>query len=232
MPLTLHLGARTSAADDVVLRAVRARGGLLVARDEALLAQHLRALVAGGAVLDVRGATQAGLLAIVRERAGLGEAPRRSGVALRSAIVSVLGEDVAGRLAPLERAVRELRGARVPASAVMRLAAVRPSPALRELDAVVRACAEVELPEDDLWRLVDAARAVELGVVAVVSFDDFAPWQWALLRALAETSDVQVSLPFEDGRAAYAARVERVAPWRADAAAVVVHEAVLSLIHI
>jgi RecB family exonuclease len=50
-----------------------------------------------------------------------------------------------------------------------------------------------------------------------VGFDDYAPVEWALLRALASRNPIEAGLAYERGRRVFAARHGRVAAWMADA---------------
>ncbi len=223
MPLHLHLHSRSGEPD---LQDLLAGDGetVIAARDEALLNERLLRLTANGTVWDVRAVTFAGLLAMLRERAGLGNPPSLDVIEFRSRLATALGGDPgAGRVPPLERAVRELRANRVTPHALRDLQRTAPSAALAELVPAYALTADLLVPDDALWLLAEAAEAITLGRVVIAGFDDFAPAQWAVLRALGRLNDVHVFVAYESDRYVFEARHARVAAWRADADRVLVH---------
>ena len=119
---------------------------------------------------------------------------------LDAADLSAFGDSARapGFLAAIERAVAELRAARVAARPRGEAAAApvarrgRRDPRGRRRDAV-------PLPSDALWAVGGrGGRAVaSFPPVTVSGFDDLVPGQWALLHALARTTPVEVVMPFD-----------------------------------
>ena len=226
MPLTLHLHSRSGEPD---LRSLLAEQGetVIAARDEALLNERLLRLTESGTVWDVRGVTFAGLLAMIRERAGLGDPPSLDVIAFRGRLADALGGDPgAGRVPPLERAVRELRANRVTPHALRELQRTAPSATIGELVPAYALTTDLPVPDDGIWLLAAAADTIALGRVVIAGFDDFAPAQWAVVRALAQMNDVHVLVAYEADRHVFEARHVRVAGWRADADSTLVHPSV------
>lgn len=204
VPLRLELHARSAPPP-------LPTAGLIVARDDAILAESMTQASAGGTAFGLRGATLAGLCAIVRQAGNLPDPEPADGLGLRAILADVLGgEPGAGRVPPLERAVRELRAGFVPVAGLRDVVA-------EDLASAVERTATIELPEDALWDVADAACDIDIGTVTVVGFDDLSPGQWALLRGLATRNTVSVHLPYEDGREVFAARRARAAGWCAAA---------------
>ena len=197
MGLTLHVGARSSGIDRLLTKRWRAGGGLLVARDDHSLGQALDAATADGAVWGCRAGAFATLFGRTRELAGLPDSERRDGLALRCAITEALDPPGAGHVAALERLILELRAARATPEAFTAAAAARDSEALRTAARVYAAVADIPSPDAPEWETVDAAAAVEIGPVYLVGFDDYAPVEWALLRALATRNPIEAGLAYE-----------------------------------
>jgi RecB family exonuclease len=201
----------------------RERGGLLVVPTREAAAQAL-ADEAGelGAVLGREAVTFAGLRGRVAAAAGIPEpaqAPRiERRLALREVLeaadLSAFGASARtpGFLGGIERALGELRAARVPPD---RVAAAATTPVARAVAAVhAAAWGVVPDPSDALWTVADAAAGLAaFPPVVVAGFDDLVPGQWALLRALGRRAPVEVVLPFDPGRRAYEARIERQELW-------------------
>ncbi len=217
MGLTLHVGARSSGVDGLLTERWRQDGGLLVARDEHSLARALAAATAEGAVWGCRAGTFATLFARARELAGLADAERRDGLALRCAITESLDPTGAGHVAALERLILELRSARATPAAFAAAAEATGSAPLRTAARVYHAVADIPSPDAPEWETVDAAASVAIGPVCLVGFDDYAPVEWALLRALAVRNPIAAGLAYERDRRVFAARHDRVAAWTADA---------------
>ena len=177
----------------------------------------LTAATADGAVWGCRAGTFATLFGRARELAGLAEAERRDGLALRCAITEALDPPGAGHVAALERLILELRGARASPAAFTAAAEATGSPPLRTAARVYQAVADIPSPDAPEWETVDAAASVEIGPLYLVGFDDYAPVEWALLRALASRNPIAAGLAYEQGRRVFAARHDRVAAWTADA---------------
>ncbi len=175
MGLTLHVGARSSGVDRLLTERWREDGGLLVARDEHSLGQALSAATADGAVWGCRAGTFATLFGRARELAGLADAERRDGLALRCAITEALDPPGAGHVAALERLILELRGARASPAAFTAAAEATGSPPLRTAARVYQAVADIPSPDAPEWETVDAAASVEIGPLYLVGFDDYAP---------------------------------------------------------
>ena len=142
---------------------------------------------------------------------------RRDGLALRCAITEALDPPGAGHVAALERLILELRGARASPAAFTAAAEATGSPPLRTAARVYQAVADIPSPDAPEWETVDAAASVEIGPLYLVGFDDYAPVEWALLRALAARNPIAAGLAYEQGRRVFAARHDRVAAWTADA---------------
>jgi RecB family exonuclease len=205
----------------------RERGGLLVVPRREDAARALAEAVAGGpAALGREAVTFAGLRGRVALAAGVREDEPPSAVAVRLALRAVLDDadlsafgasaDAPGFLAAVERAVAELRAARV---APARAAAAAGTPVARAVAAIHAAAWDaVPMPSDALWAAAGAARAVaRFPPVTVTGFDDLVPGQWALLHALAQTTRVEVVMPFDAGRPAFEARRARQGRWAAEA---------------
>ncbi|MGD9695504.1 MAG: PD-(D/E)XK nuclease family protein [Thermoleophilia bacterium] len=211
-----------SAALDHGRAAWAARGGLLVVPRRAVATGLMLAEAVDGVVLDREAVTFAALLDRVAQAAGTVPSRPPSRLRLRLDLHQVLERaDLAafgpsartpGFLTAVERAVGELRAARIHPDAVDAAAA---SPLDRAVAAVHRLAWErVRHPADTLWEVAETAEALDrFDPVTVVGYDDLVPGQWALLRALGRIADVTVVLPFAPGRAAYAARRERWAVW-------------------
>lgn len=206
----------------------RERGGLLAVPRRELAARLLLDEAAAGApALGREAVTFAGLRGRAAAAAGIADpeppAPIAVRLALREALATVdLGElgDSArapGFLAAAERALAELRAARVPPA---RTAAAAATPVARAVAAIHAAATAVPLPGDGLWEVADAAAGIgAFPAVTVAGFDDLVPAQWALLRALGRVAPVEVVMPFDPARPAHEARRERWARWEAAAAA-------------
>src|SRR5262245_43085170 len=206
----------------------RERGGLLVVPRREAAARALLDEAAGGAALLGREAvTFAGLRARIAAAAGVPDPARPAAIEVRLALREVLdGADLSpfgdsarapGFLSAVERAIGELRAARVPPE---RAAAAASTPVARAVAAIHAAAAQVPLPSDGLWEMADAAGAVgRFPPVVVAGFDDLVPGQWALLNALGRAARVEVVMPFDPARAAFEARRERQARWGRAAAA-------------
>ena len=204
MALTLHVGARSSGVDRLLTERWREGGGLLVARDEHALAQALTAATMGGAVWGCRAGTFATLFGRARELAGLADAERRDGLALRCAITEALDPPGAGHVAALERLILELRGARATPAEFTAAAAATGFAPLRTAARVYAAVADIPSPDAPEWETVDGPGAVDIGPVYTVGFDDYAPVEWALLRALAARNAIDAGLAYERGRSVFA----------------------------
>jgi RecB family exonuclease len=223
MPLTLHTGARSSTLDDDLLATWRERGGHLVCRDEGVARQAAAGALVAGPIWDATAGTFAHLFARTRARAGLPEADRRDGLALRCAIAEALDPPGAGHVAPVERLVLELRAHDV-APADFAAAVAGRGAALETAARVFAAVAGIPSPDAPEWETARAAGEVDVGgPVFLVGFDDYPPLEWTLLCALAARNDVHASLAYEPDRTVFAARHERAAAWRAQADAVVEH---------
>lgn len=213
MGLTLHVGSRSSGVDRLLTERWREGGGLLVARDEHALGQALAAATAEGAVWGCRAGAFATLFGRARELAGLAEAQRRDGLALRCAITEALDPPGAGHVAALERLILELRAARATPAAFTAAAKASGFAPLLTAARVYAAVAAIPSPDAPEWETVDAAAAVEIGPVYLVGFDDYAPVEWALLRALAGRNPIDAGLAYERVRRVFAARHDRVRAW-------------------
>ena len=201
----------------------RERGGLLVVpRREAAARVLLDEAAGGAAVIGREAVTFAGLRGRVAAAAGVDEPQPPSAIEVRLALREVLdaadlsafGDSARapGFLSAIERAIGELRAARVPPA---RAAAAAATPVAAAVAAIHAAAWEtVPVPSDALWRVADAAAAVAwFPPVTVSGFDDLVPGQWALLRALAQVARVEVVMPFDPARPAFEARRERQALW-------------------
>ncbi len=208
----------------------RERGGMLVVPRREDAARALLGEAAGGATVVGREAvTFAGLRGRVAAAAGVPEPEPPAAIEVRLALrevveaadLSAFGASARtpGFLSALERAVGELRAARVPPA---RAAAAAATPVAAAVAAIHVAAADaVPLPSDGLWAIADAAAAVRwFPPVTVAGFDDLVPAQWALLHALGRTTRVEVVMPFDPARVAHEARRERQARWTRKAAAV------------
>ncbi len=238
MALRLHRGPAFGAASRAARAAWTDRGGLLVLRDRDAVGVALEeAAGPGGVVLDREAVTFAGLRARVRAAAGLGPEEPPSSVAVRLALQEALGSrlawpgfgravDAPGLLGVLERAIAELRGARVRPAELARAAPAAGAPSA-DLAALYADLEGTLLLRADLeWAAADAASALDaFPPVAVDGLDDLAPAAWAMLRGLARVTDVEVAMVHEAGRPACRARSERQERWAADAAAVRDHPA-------
>ena len=205
----------------------RDHGGLLVVPRREDAARALGAAVAdGSAALGREAVTFAGLRGRVALAAGVREPEPPSAVGVRLALRAVLdGVDLStfgasaeapGFLAAAERAVAELRAARV---APARVEAAAATPVARAVAAIHAAAWDaVPMASDALWAAADAARAVaRFPPVTVTGFDDLVPGQWALLHALAQATRVEVVMPFNPDRPAFDARRARQERWAAEA---------------
>ncbi len=205
----------------------RDQGGLLVVPRREDAARALGEAVAdGSAALGREAVTFAGLRGRVALAAGVREAEPPSAVAVRLALRAVLDEadlsafgasaEAPGFLAAVERAVAELRAARV---APARVEAAAATPVARAVAAIHAAAWDaVPMASDALWAAADAARAVaRFPAVTVTGFDDLVPGQWALLHALAQATRVEVVMPFDPDRPAFEARRARQERWAAEA---------------
>jgi RecB family exonuclease len=201
----------------------RERGGLLVVPTREAAAQALLDEAAElGAVLDREAVTFAALRGRVAKAAGIPEPEQPSRIELRLALREVLervdlsafGESAGspGFLSGIERAVGELRAARVPPERAESAAA---TPVARAVAAVHAAAWDaVPHPSDALWAVADAAAGLSsFPPVVVAGFDDLVPGQWALLRALGRAARVEVVLPFDPRRRAFEARRGRQEAW-------------------
>jgi RecB family exonuclease len=207
----------------------RERGGLLVVpRREAAARALLDEAGGGAAVMGREAVTFAGLRARVAAAAGVAEVEPPAPIEVRLALREVLdGADLRafglsargpGFLSAIERALAELRAARVPPA---RVTAAATTATGRALAAIHAAAGAVPLPADALWAAADAARGVAaFPPVTVAAFDDLVPAQWALLHALSRATSVEVVMPFDAGRPAYEARRARQARWEAEAVTV------------
>ena len=208
----------------------RERGGLLVVPRREDAARALLDEAGGGrAVLGREAVTFAGLRGRVAAAAGVPEPAPPAAIEVRLALREVLdaadlsafGDSARapGFLAAIERALAELREARVPPA---RAAEAATTPVAAAVAAIHAAAAEtVPLPSDALWAVADAADGVgSFPPVTVSGFDDLVPGQWALLHALARTTPVEVVMPFDAARPAFEARRDRQARWEREAGAV------------
>ncbi len=208
----------------------RERGGLLVVPRREDAARALLDEAGGGrAVLGREAVTFAGLRGRVAAAAGVPEPAPPAAIEVRLALREVLdaadlsafGDSARapGFLAAIERALAELREARVPPARAAEAAA---TPVAAAVAAIHAAAAEtVPLPSDALWAVADAADGVgSFPPVTVSGFDDLVPGQWALLHALARTTPVEVVMPFDAARPAFEARRDRQARWEREAGAV------------
>lgn len=214
--MTLHVGSRLSGVDRLLVERWRDGGGTLVARDDIVLGRALDIATARGAVWGCRAGTFATLFGRTRDAAGLPDPDRRDGLALRCAITEQLDPPGAGHVAPLERLIHELRAARVSPSRFARAAEGTGFPPLRTAANIYTATTEVPSRDAPDWETVDRAEEVELGPIFAVGFDDYAPIEWALLRALAQRNPVEAGLAYEEGRRVFAARHTRVRRWLDD----------------
>ncbi|HMM48408.1 MAG TPA: hypothetical protein PKE32_02175, partial [Miltoncostaeaceae bacterium] len=120
-----------------------------------------------------------------------------------------------GFLAALERALVELRTARITPERLAQVADRLPERALAAAYAATVALIE---PVDLHWALVDAAEALtRFPPVSVVGVDEIIPPDWALLRRLARHTQVRVTLLHAPARRAFAAREGHWNARRADA---------------
>jgi len=217
MGMMLHVGARSSGLDQGLVERWRDGGGTLVARDDIVLGRALEIATANGAVWGCRAGTFATLFGRTRAATGLPEPDRRDGLALRCAITEQLDPPGAGHVAPLERLILELRAARADPPEFAAAAERTAFAPLRAAADIYAATAAIPSPDAPEWETVDRAEEVELGPVFVVGFDDYAPIEWALLRALARRNPVEAGLAYEEGRPVFAARHARVRRWLDDA---------------
>jgi hypothetical protein len=208
----------------------RELGGLLVVPRPEHAARALLEQAAGGAAaLGREAVTFAGLRARVADAAGVPDPAPPAAIEVRLALREVLDSaglsafgasaGAPGFLSAIERAVAELRGARVPPG---RAEAAAATPVAAAVAAIHAAAAEaVPMPGDGLWAVADAAgRVARFPPVTVAGFDDLVPAQWALLHALGRATGVEVVMPFDPARAGHEARGERQARWAREAAAV------------
>jgi len=235
MPLTLILGPANSAKAGEVLAAYTAaarRDALLVVPTMADAAHYDRELAADGVLLG-RAITFAGLIAEIARRAGYGEArlsSRQRERVLRRAIASVpldrlrgsaLTPGFAGAAGALfaELIRRRIASGRFAAAAAR--AASKPdtaAPHARELaalyDAYVRTLTRIGRPDADQFasRALDALALRPAGwgrtPIYFYGFDDLTPTERDVIETLARPvgAQVTVSLTFEPGREAFAAR--------------------------
>lgn len=203
----------------------RERGGFLVLPTREAAAQALLAECGeGGVALDREALTFAALRGRIAAAAGIAEPrpPARIEVrlALREALdrvdLTAFGAAAGspGFLSAVERAVGELREARVTPERVTGAARGPIATAL----AAVHAAAWEAVPHasDALWEAAAAARGLAgFPPVTVAGFDDLVPGQWELLRAVGAVTPVEVVVPFAPGRSAFEARGARVARWEA-----------------
>jgi hypothetical protein len=247
MPLTLVLGPANSAKAGEVLSAYAAasrRDALLVVPTIADAAHYDRELAAGGATLG-RALTFDGLLTEVARRAGyraerltplqrermlrraigrlelpaLGDAARTPGLAAAAgALIAELGQARIG--APrFAAALRAWAGEDPERAAYAADVAALPLAYARAVQAAGR-----EDPDALATRTLDALRAVPArwGTTPVFfyGFDDLTPVQRDAIETLAQLTDVTVSLTYERGRDALAARATVAEDLRAVAATV------------
>ncbi|HJZ61825.1 MAG TPA: hypothetical protein VKD47_06705, partial [Miltoncostaeaceae bacterium] len=208
MGLVLHRGAPGGGADLAAVGAWRHGGGLLVARDrEAARRLELDELGRAAVILDRRVVTLGGLRHEVRRATGLPPAEPPGELALRLALVEALaarlwpgfGASAAGPGFPAvaARAILELRAGRV---APAELAAASGDAVVADLAELARAVPDGLVHADAAWAAADAAGGLAaFPPVAVVGFDDLAPADWALLRALGRVTDVAVALAYRPG---------------------------------
>ncbi len=225
MGLMLHVGSRSSGVDRLLVDRWRDGGGTLVARDDIVLGRALEIATANGAIWGCRAGTFATLFGRTRDAAGLQDAVRRDGLALRCAITEQLDPPGAGHVAPLERLIHEVRAARASPSQFTAAAKATGFAPLRTAADIYAATAEIPSPDAPEWATVDGAERVELDPIFVIGFDDYAPIEWALLRALAKRNPVEAGLAYEEGRRVFAARHTRVRRWLDDADSVNWHPA-------
>lgn len=199
----------------------RARGGLLVLPRRAAVTAALLAEAGHGVVMDREAVTFAGLRGRVARAAGAPEPPSSSRLGFRLGLREVLdaadlsafgaSASAPGFLTGMERAVGELRIARVPPE---RVATSAVTPVERAVAAIHAAAAGLPHPGDAVWASADAASAVSsFPPVVVAGFDDLVPGQWELLRGLGRVTDVEVVMPFDDARVAFEARRGRHTTW-------------------
>ena len=221
--LTLSRLPSYARAERRALTRWRERGGLLVTTDrDAAGRLTLTALQEQPVIRDRQVVSLAALRMRVLEAAGRPAPEPQSTIgvrlglqnAIRAVATPALGDsrNAPGFLATLERAVTEMREARLTPQEVRAAAS---DPIAMDVADLYDACVGVRSPVDDRWTAADAATAIAaFPPVTVVGFDDLAPPDWALLRAL---GDVEVAMAFTPGRHAHEARADRQAHWAAEA---------------
>lgn len=235
MPLTLHRTPHFAAAHDMAHRRWAETGGLLVVPDRRAQVRALEraAREAGGAAADRGVDTWSGVRHAVFRQAGQRPPEVPSRVALRMALqgavaAAALGATAAsargpGFLEALERALGEVREAGVDAGRLV--AAVR-DPVSADIAALLASVADVPHAADVRWAAARAAQTlITFAPVVAVGHDDLAPSAWALLRALARVTQVDVVMPHAGDRMAFEARHARQRRWAAEADVVVDHDA-------
>lgn len=222
MSLRLTLAPSFSVARPLALASWGARGGLLVVPRRSAVTEALLAESAAGVLIDREAVTFAGLRSRVLDAAAASEpeVPTRLGIrlALREVLdtldLTAFGDSAGapGFLTGVERAIGELRVARIPPA---RLAAAAVTPVGRAVaDIHAAAWDAVVHPADAVWTAAEAAAGLGyFPPVTVGGFDDLVPGQWALLRALGEISEIEVVMPFAAGRPAFEARHARQERW-------------------
>lgn len=242
MPLTLVTGPANAAKAGVVLGAYRealASEPLLVVPTSADVEPYQRELAAAGAVFGGEVLTFTRLLGLIARRAGV-RARQLSFLARDRAVAAAVGAaelrvlagsaGTPGFARAAGRLYSELQRARVTPerfTAAMRTwgegsraayasdVAALYSAYLRRLDALERVD-----PEGFAWRALDGLRADPAAwgarPVFLYGFDDLTPAQLDAVRTLAGPcgAPVTLSLPYEAGRAAFAARDVTVAALR------------------
>jgi hypothetical protein len=234
MPLTLVLGPANSAKAGDVLGAYSAaarRDALLVVPTRADAIHYDRELATGGVALG-RALTFDGLLSEIARRAGYGRpriGPLRRELLIRRAVaglhLEVLGQSAAtpGFASAVGRFVATLRAQRVtPQRLGGALAAWQDDPYSRDLAAIYRRYAAAlndhgsEDDESHAWGSLDALRAAPTRwrdtPVFFYGFDDLTAVQLDTVETLARSvgTEITVSLTYEPGRRALAARASAV----------------------
>jgi RecB family exonuclease len=244
MALTLVLGPANSAKAGEVLGAYSAaarRDALLVVPTAADAVHYDRELAAHGVTLG-RALTFDGLLGEVALRAGFGRpqlSPLAREMLIRRAVagveLEVLGESAStpGFAAAIGRLLAALTAQRVsPARLAGALRTWNDGPYSRDLAAIYRrygaalARADTEDAESHAWGALDALRAAPTRwrdtPVFFYGFDDLSPVQQDAVETLAGPvgAPITVSLTYEPGRRALAARAGAVESLRTQAHAV------------
>jgi ATP-dependent helicase/DNAse subunit B len=232
MPLTLVIGPANAAKAGLILNGFRARlprDPWLVVPTAADVAHYERELLRDGARRNGRVATFAGLAREVARRAGYA-APVAGALQRERLVAQAIASADLQALAPVAR-TRGFVHAAVAFTAELERTLITPqrftaavrswpeaSPALHEAAAIydryVRALDRLGRVDGDLfaWRALDALRAQPAAwgetPVLLYGFDDLTPLELDAVETLARIAgaEVTVSLTFEPGRTAFAAR--------------------------